>query len=66
MTSLLLLLAHRFLPHTVHIPIELGPTRNSAVRSEDPENPTLVPSTEMAARLEFEQTGNSAIRFTDI
>jgi len=25
-----------------HIPIEFGPTRNSAIRSADPENPTIV------------------------
>ena len=27
-----------------HIPIEFGPTRNGAVRSDDPENPTLEPN----------------------
>ena len=27
-----------------YIPIEFGPTENSAIRSDDPENPTLEPN----------------------
>jgi len=27
-----------------HIPIDFGPTQNSAIRSTDPENPTLEPN----------------------
>jgi len=38
------LLTHCFLPH--RLPIEFGPTRNSAIQSADPQKPTLEPNTE--------------------